>query len=313
MVFFTHFSSNVCVTFSKIFLPTCSHFAPHNFPPFLDVALPPRHAREVKSCIFFLGLVFLTGTISQGQTPVAAPAPAPVDEANYVPPWKTDEGKEASGFDWYVAPALGISMIRDTDINPFSGVTSGTTVSSGAATLAFNPGFRMDCPIGAKITDWFALEFAPGFMLNTIQYIEPTNGSLSIGSQTVSQNGQASLVGDYYQIPMLANFLFTIPIHPQFTISAGFGVGGMVSAAQTTSLQGVSLEGSDGIGTALSFAYAGQFGLDFPFSENMQAGLYYKYTGTGAQDFTGGNFFQFVQNNNGTSTQSVQGYFLYRF
>jgi opacity protein-like surface antigen len=271
--------------------------------PFLDVSPIPLHVRDVKPCIFLIGLLLLTGAISKGQTPLAAPAPTPVEEDNYVPPGKTNEGKEA----------LGISMIRDTDINQFSGITSGTTVSSGAATLAFNPGFRMDCPIGAKITDWFALEFAPGFMLNTIQYIEPTNGSLSIGSQTVSQNGQASLVGDYYQIPMLANFLFTIPIHPQFTISAGFGVGGMVSAAQTTSLQGVSLEGSDGISTALSFAYAGQFGLDLPFSENMQAGLYYKYTGTGAQDFTGGNFFQFVQNNNGTSTQSVQGYFLYRF
>jgi opacity protein-like surface antigen len=267
----------------------------------------------VKLCSFLIGLLLLTGAISEGQTPLAAPAPAPVDEENYVPPWMKEESKESVGFDWYVAPALGISMIRDTDINQFSGSTSGTTVSSGAATLAFNPGFRMDCPIGAKITDWFALEFAPGFMLNTIQYIEPTNGSLSIGTQTVSQNGQASLVGDYYQIPMLANFLFTIPIHPQFTISAGFGVGGMVSAAQTTSLQGVTLEGSDGISTALSFAYAGQFGLDFPFSENMQAGLYYKYTGTGEQDFTGGNFFQFVQNNNGTSTQSVEGYFLYRF
>ena len=269
----------------------------------------------MKSCIFLLVLSLLIGAISKGQTPVAAPAPVSVsvDEENYVPPWKKDDAKEASGFDWYVAPALGISMIRDTDINQFSGSTGDTTVSSGAATLAFNPGFRMDCAIGAKITDWFALEFAPGFMLNTIQYIEPTNGSLSIGSQTISQGGQGSLVGDYYQIPMLANFLFTIPIHPQFTISAGFGVGGMVSAAQTTSLQGVSLEGSDGISTALSFAYAGQFGIDFPFSENMQAGLYYKYTGTGAQDFTGGNFFQFVQNNNGTSTQSVEGYFLYRF
>ena len=277
------------------------------------MAFPDRHAREVKSCIFLLGLFFLTGAISEGQTPLAAPAPTPVDEENYVPPWTKEESKESAGFDWYVAPALGISMIRDTDINQFSGSTSGTTVSSGAATLAYNPGFRMDCPIGAKITDWFALEFAPGFMLNTIQYIEPTNGSLSIGSQTVSQNSQGSLVGDYYQIPMLANFLFTIPIHPKFTISAGFGVGGMLSAAQTTSLQGVTLEGSDGISTALSFAYAGQFGLDFPFSENMQAGLYYKYTGTGEQDFTGGNFFQFVQNNNGTSTQSVQGYFLYRF
>ena len=274
---------------------------------------PFWHASEVKSCIFLIGLCLFAGAISQGQTPLAAPAATPVDEENYVPPWMKEEAKESDGFDWYVAPALGISMIRDTDINQFSGVTSGTTVSSGAATLAFNPGFRMDCPIGAKITDWFALEFAPGFMLNTIQYIEPTNGSLTIGSQTVSQSQQGALVGDYYQIPMLANFLFTIPIHPQFTISAGFGVGGMVSAAQTTSLQGVTLESSDGISTALSFAYAGQFGLDFPFSENMQAGLYYKYTGTGEQDFTGGNFFQFVQNNNGTSTQSVQGYFLYRF
>ena len=116
-----------------------------------------RHARSVNSCIFLLSFLFLTGAISQGQTPLAAPAPTPVNEENYVPPWKTDEGKEASGFDWYVAPALGISMIRDTDINQFSGSTSGTTVSSGAATLAYNPGFRMDCPIGAKITDWFAL------------------------------------------------------------------------------------------------------------------------------------------------------------
>jgi opacity protein-like surface antigen len=253
------------------------------------------------------------GPICHAQTPMAVPSSVPVDEENYVPPWVKEEKKDVAGFDWYVAPAMGVSIISNTDINQFSGSTSSTTVSSSKATLAYNPGFRMDCPIGAKITDWFALEFAPGFMLNTIQYIEPTNGSLSIGSQTVSQNGQASLVGDYYQIPILANFLFTIPIHPQFTISAGFGVGGMVSAAQTTSLQGVSLEDSDGISTALSFAYSGQFGLNFPFSDNMQAGLCYKYTGTGAQDFTGGNFFQFVQNNNGTSTQSVEGYFLYRF
>jgi len=236
-----------------------------------------------------------------------------MDEENYVPPWMNEEKKDVAGFDWYVAPAMGVSIVSNTDINQFSGSTGGTTVSSSTATLSYNPGFRLDCPLGAKITDWFALEFAPGFMLNTIQYIEPTNGSLSIGSQTVSQNGQGSLVGDYYQIPILANFLFTIPIHPQFTISAGFGVGGMVSAAQTTSLQGVSLEDSDGISTALSFAYSGQFGLDFPFSDNMQAGLYYKYTGTNAQDFTGGGFFQYVENNHGTSTQSVEGYFLYRF
>ncbi len=103
----------------------------------------------MKSYFFLLSLLLLTGAISLGQTPLAAPAPAPVDEENYVPPWMKEESKESAGFDWYVAPALGISMIRDTDINQFSGVTSGTTVSSGAATLAFNPGFRMDCPIGA--------------------------------------------------------------------------------------------------------------------------------------------------------------------
>jgi len=253
------------------------------------------------------------GAICQGQTPMAAPTPAPMDEENYVPPWVKEDNKEVAGLDWYVAPALGVSLVSDTDINQFSGTSGGTNISSGAATLAYNPGFRMDCPIGTRITDWFALEFAPGFMVNTINYLEPTQGSLNVGSQTVSQNGQASLVGDYYQIPILANFLFTIPILPQFNISAGFGIGGMVSAAQTTSLQGVSLEDSDGIGTALSFAYAGQFGLNFPFSDDMQAGLYYKYTGTGAQDFTGGGFFQYVENNHGTSTQSVEGYFLYRF
>lgn len=223
-----------------------------------------------------------------------------------------EESKQTAALDWYVSPAVGISLIRDTDINQFSGSTSGTTVSSSSGFLSYDPGFRMDLAVGARITDWFALEFAPGFMINSLNYLQP-NGNFTIGSQTVPGGQQVNLQGDYYQIPMLANFLFTIPIDPHFTITAGFGVGGMVTAVQTTSVQGVSMETSDGISTALAFAYAGQFGLDFPFAENMQAGITYKYTGTGAQDFTGGSFFQFIQAENGTATQSVQAYFLYRF
>lgn len=246
---------------------------------------------------------------------VAAPlvlAQTPAEDENYVPPWMKEESKEAGGLDWYTAPALGASLIRDTDINPFSGSTSGTTVSSSSGFLSYDPGFRMDIPVGARITDWFALEFAPGFMVNSLNYLQP-NGNFTIGSQTVQGGQQVNLQGDYYQIPILANFLFTIPIDPRFTISAGFSVGGMVTAVQTTSVQGVNMETSDGISTALAFAYAGQFSLDFPFMENMQAGLTYKYTGTGAQDFTGGSFFQFIQADNGTATQSVQAYYLYRF
>jgi opacity protein-like surface antigen len=264
----------------------------------------------VKLCLHLLGwtLLGLAWTCAQTQ----APSPTPVDEENYVPPWMKEESKETGGLDWYVAPALGVSFIRNTDINQFSGSTSGTTVSSSNGFLSYDPGFRMDVPIGARITDWFALEFAPGFMVNGLNYLQP-NGDFTIGSQTVSGGQQVNLQGDYYQIPMLANFLFTIPVATHFTISAGFSVGGMVTAVQTDSVQGVNMENSDGISTALAFAYAGQFGLDFPFEENMQAGLCYKFTGTGAQDFTGGTFYQFIQADNGTATQSLQAYFLYRF
>jgi len=235
------------------------------------------------------------------------------EDENYVPPWvKEEKSKESEGLDWYVTPAIGISLVRDTDINQFSGSTGGTSVSSSSGFLSYDPGFRMDIPLGVRITDWFALEFAPGFMVNGLNYLQP-NESFTIGGQSVSGGQQVNLQGDYYQIPILTNFLFTIPIDPHFTISAGFSLGGMVTAVQTTSVQGVTMGNSDGISTALAFAYAGQFGLDFPLSDKMQAGLYYKYTGTGAQDFTGGNFFQFIQNNDGTATQSVQGYFLYRF
>ncbi|NCW27334.1 MAG: hypothetical protein EBV83_03410 [Verrucomicrobia bacterium] len=239
-------------------------------------------------------------------------AQTPAEEENYVPPWMMEEAKEGGGLDWYVTPALGVSLIRNTDINPFSGSTSGTTITSSSGFLSYDPGFRMDVPIGTRITDWFALEFAPGFMVNSLNYLQPNSG-FTIGSQNVQGGQQVNLQGDYYQIPILANFLFTIPIDPRFTVSAGFSVGGMVTAVQTTTVQGVNMETSDGISTALAFAYAGQFGLNFPFEDNMQAGIYYKYTGTGAQDFTGGSFFQFVQADNGTATQSVQAYFLYRF
>lgn len=253
----------------------------------------------------YLAAIALVGTaLVRGQTPA--------EDENYVPPWMKEEAKESGGLDWYVAPAFGASFIRDTDINQFSGSTSGTTVSSSSGFLSYDPGFRLDVPLGVRITEWFALEFAPGFMVNGLNYLQP-NGNFTIGSQTVQGGQQVNLQGDYYQIPILANFLFTIPIDPRFTISAGFSVGGMVTAVQTTAVQGVSMESSDGISTALAFAYAGQFSLDFPFEENMQAGLTYKYTGTGAQDFTGGSFFQFIQADNGTATQSVQAYFLYRF
>jgi hypothetical protein len=258
----------------------------------------------VKLCLAILGTALLGAGWTCAQTPA--------EDENYVPPWMKEESKEGGGLDWYVAPALGASLIRDTDINQFSGSTSGTTVSSSNGFLSYDPGFRMDIPVGARITDWFALEFAPGFMVNSLNYLQP-NGDFTIGSQTVQGGQQVNLQGDYYQIPILANFLFTIPIDPRFTISAGFSVGGMVTAVQTTSVQGVNMETSDGISTALAFAYAGQFSLDFPFMENMQAGLTYKYTGTGAQDFTGGSFFQFIQADNGTATQSVQAYYLYRF
>lgn len=258
----------------------------------------------MKICLRALGTLLLGVVWTCAQTPA--------EDENYVPPWMKEEAKEVGGLDWYVAPALGVSLIRDTDINQFSGGTSGTTVSSSSGFLSYDPGFRMDVPIGARITEWFALEFAPGFMVNSLNYLQP-NSNFTIGSQTVEGGQQVNLQGDYYQIPILANFLFTIPIDPRFTISAGFSVGGMVTAVQTTAVQGVNMENSDGISTALAFAYAGQFSLDFPFMDNMQAGLTYKYTGTGAQDFTGGTFFQFIQADNGTATQSVQAYFLYRF
>ena len=92
-------TSNV---FSKIL---CSHFASYNFFPFLEL-FPVRHAREVKSCIFLIGLLLLTGAISEGQTPLAAPAPAPVDEENYVPPWMKEESKESEGFRLVCGPCL---------------------------------------------------------------------------------------------------------------------------------------------------------------------------------------------------------------
>jgi opacity protein-like surface antigen len=259
----------------------------------------------VKVCLGVLGAALLGAAWTCAQTPA--------EDENYVPPWMKEEAKEGGGLDWYVAPALGVSLIQDTQFNQFSGSVSGNSVSSSTGLLSYNPGFRMDVPVGARITDWFALEFAPGFTINRLSYLQPDT-SFTIGNQTAPSGQKVELEGTYFQIPLLANFLFTIPIDPRFTISAGFSVGGMVTAVQTTAVQGISMDIEDGMSAALAFAYAGQFGLDFPLEENMQAGLYYKYMGTGSQNFGGtGGFYQLIQNENGTVTQSVQAYFLYRF
>ena len=82
----------------------------------------------MKFCLSVLGTALLGVAWTCAQTPA--------EDENYVPPWMKEEAKESGGLDWYVTPALGVSLIRNTDINPFSGSTSGTTITSSSGCLS---------------------------------------------------------------------------------------------------------------------------------------------------------------------------------
>ncbi|NDF17616.1 MAG: hypothetical protein EB079_06595, partial [Verrucomicrobia bacterium] len=107
---------------------------PKPLPSLLACLAPTRHHQGVKlTGVLALALVGGTSHLL---------AQSPAGEENYVPPWMQEESKQTAALDWYVSPAVGISLIRDTDINQFSGGTSGTTVSSSSGFLSYDPGFR---------------------------------------------------------------------------------------------------------------------------------------------------------------------------
>ena len=209
----------------------------------------------------------------------AATAPQPIKNPATAGETSADMPKE-SGF--YVGFEVGGAVVQDIDF----------TDSDGSSSLSLNPGIRFDVPIGYRVNNWFSIEFAPGLIYNTMSSFN-TPESYGIG-------------GNLTQVPLIVNFLLTIPTDSPWEPIVGAGFGAMYSNLTLTEMP---FEIGDVSSSAWSCGYSGLAGLNYHINQDVSVGFKYKFTGTTGQNWND-DLSDFSTN---TFTQSVEASATFRF
>ena len=139
----------------------------------------------------------------------------------------------------------------------------------GNGMVNFDTGVRGDVTFGYNFCEHFAAELETGVIANSIN---------SIAGNTLSSFGASA---DIYEIPVLVNAIYKLPLKGGWTHFVGIGVGGTATylTAQNVPLFGFGSNSSYN-STDFTFAYQAEAGFKYAISENIDLGFAYKFTGT---------------------------------
>jgi opacity protein-like surface antigen len=152
---------------------------------------------------------------------------------------------------WILSGDVGpsfVNTINTTTTEIFTGIQTTTH-------LAFKTGVRLDLDAGYQFGDSWTLEGEFGYIYN------PVNLSLSTGTTSPS----------LYQIPVLANCIFTLPVHWPVKPYVGAGVGLVVTGLN-------DLHDLNGAGQLLA-------GLKYDINDRVDVGVGYKLLITTPHDW----------------------------
>lgn len=136
----------------------------------------------------------------------------------------------------------------------------------------FNTGVRGDVVVGYNFSRSWATELDFGVIWNKID----TYGDYSFA---------ASQQADIYQIPVMVNYLYRLPIKGSFEAFVGGGFGAVVGLFHIND-QGLDFKDSD-----VTFGGQGLAGLKYHLSRQVDLSLGYKFLGTTGHKWTSGDFY----------------------
>ncbi len=151
---------------------------------------------------------------------------------------------------WYLGLDAGLALQQDITIQ-----------DTGGAKLAFDPGVRLDLSGGLHLSKSWKAEVELGFIYNSVS---------SVGGESAGSDSP-----DYFQVPIMANVIYTLPLRGPISAYAGVGVGGVYGLLWT------DLFGSE---DSFSFGYQGILGVKYALNDNLDLGLSYKLLGTVEHD-----------------------------
>ena len=150
----------------------------------------------------------------------------------------------------------GIYLNTDAGVN----LTTDLTVP-GRGSISTDPGLRWDISMGyaCKLTDAFTLsgELETGILYNSLD-------------KATSGGGSASVNGELYQVPVMANLIFDWHVNSDWSVYAGAGAGLDYSTIHTS-------VGSDVLGSESDFGWQAVAGVRYKLGESSEVGLGDKY------------------------------------
>lgn len=124
--------------------------------------------------------------------------------------------------------------------------------------ISYNPGLRTDVQFGWQMTTDWAVELELGILGNQVK------SSYVLGTEYWDVN--------FYQLPMMANVIYSHQLGRHWSLYAGGGIGPVFSYYEN--------DWCDTTPSATSFGYQGLAGLKYHFNERYEMGVGYKFLDT---------------------------------
>ena len=140
---------------------------------------------------------------------------------------------------WYLGLDAGLALQQDI-----------TLENTGGGRLSFDPGFRLDLSGGVHLSQSWKAEVEVGFIYN------------SVDARNL----------EYFQVPIMVNGIYTLPLHGRISAYAGAGLGGVSGV-----LLNDNLFGSE---DSFTFGYQAILGVKYALNDDLDLGLSYKFLGT---------------------------------
>jgi opacity protein-like surface antigen len=207
------------------------------------------------------------------------------------------QGAEHSGP--YAKFDIGGTLQQDLKIRTLDGVTAPNSK------FTFDPGVRFDVAGGYNFNESLAVELELGMTYNQVDQIRLFGTALPrvepdrpfFGRDDEDRDEHAL---GFYQVPIMANVIYTLPLSSRVRPFIGVGAGGIASIFERDRRHDSDSD-SD-----FTFGYQGQAGLTFILNEHMDIGVLYKFMGALPQRF---NFdFGAVQTDNTYSHSILAGF-----
>ena len=193
----------------------------------------------------------------------------------------------------YVSAGAGPVIQQDSTAQsaPFSG-----------GNISYDTGVRASLAVGYNFCSAFAAELETGVIWNPIDSIN--------GNTLSSLSSSANL----YQIPLLLNGIYKVPLKGAFHPYVGAGVGvafGLFEGSSVPGLYSPLTGGSmDYSGTDAAFAYQAEVGFKYALGKSAELGLAYKFFGTTGYSWSDNNA---PFKTDGTLTHAIMATFDWRF